>query len=1472
MKQIWRALVLVVFPMLGASAVFAQRPVDSEVKALIVEFQPGVVRVAGGPKVSSRLDELTFTNNEIGALLRSASCERITQAVSNYNPADSVVINPYGIPVRLPAFDRIFTFYFRQSADVNLLQSRLQKMRGVVYAEKVMPHLPAYDPLYQFQWGLQNNGQGGGVPGEDIGAERAWQTTTGSPGVRVGVLGVTRVYGDHPDLKDRIIYRNTAGGEAHETHVAGIIGAIANNDIGVRGVDWQARLCGYFLPQDPAGTASLIVQAARDQLCNVLNNSWTTGNAYFTVERQAFATAYMLDRVTVAAMDNWGDNIPSYPAAYGQGIVAVGAMTNGGARAGYSCYGGHIDVIAPGGDEARVWLSDNIRNIKSTYYGPYPGHPELDTLYRYAGGTSMAAPFVSGIAALLKGYRPDLCNDDIEKIICYSARDKFPTGWDEQTGWGLARADQALDMLKPPYVLDHLEHVGGTVDSAYGDPVIALCYRVKSPFIRFPHPFVGVYSWGRGVATIGRPPLDPLSPYDFGMGWCEPVYVTNEGCSLVTYVYRVPVRPGEPPTRWIPCDPPHVKFSYTALGLPPRYAAEIVSSTYPSQLLPGEQGMAHIVYRNIGRETWNNMTRLGTTVPRDRSSPFYTSGSWLSPNRVAQVQTPVPPGGTYQFDVLLTAPNQPYSLHYEHFNLVQDGVMWFSDPQGGGPADDAVEFRIMVLGTPVTVTVQNLCLDLRNRTDIGSVWIDGQEHPSPFVTEWRIGEEHRIGATGFFEYNRVRQNWCNWSDTWAPEHTIWVTPEGPREWTAYYKIPPALSAYYDGQGHNVVSWSWRPNSRPPGFQDFLLTRLVYYRGGGWSWRDFPPRVDNTFIDDTVSNPNNSIAKYVYFVRAQISPWFPWMGSTEFEILWPPPSGDPLISNSNDSLATGYPNGQKVVLDRKDRLHVVFTSSDTVYYTESNKKAKKWSTPVAVGLGKFPAIAMDSQDDPHVLWISGTQVLSSHLSGGVWTTPYNLYSQPLAQTIEAPSFVINTANDSGYAAWTLVVAESSVVSLASFVPGDTTAPISVLNVDVGAGTPFASPSLALDPQGKALLTWSREGEVYFEERGGARLNLSQSSELSIHPVVDAYGDRVSVTYQERDSSGAFKVYRVLKEDGAWGVPQPINLFSGNAIFPAVAGASQVAFSSNVTGEREIYWHGEYEDGGVICGTTLSASSEGEHNFPSIALDNDWPKATLHGVWTAGPGDPIKVKSISIEVPPVPLVFVDPGKATPSSHTVQRAGTVTYGSQPYLTADTHPEKLIYRFSGLNPNKRYRLGATYYFEKLGETWKMRLKVDGRDGMRTRISSGERVDDSNWIPASVYQDGVIDVEITPDAGDFALCNEIALYEFNRGSGGPQTDEAGPFVALPLTYALGQSYPNPFRDNATIAYQLPEETPVSLKVFNVTGQVVRELASGKQKAGFYNAVWDGKDGFGRSVSSGIYFYRLDTGGFSKTNKLVVVR
>jgi len=106
-------------------------------------------------------------------------------------------------------------------------------------------------------------------------------------------------------------------------------------------------------------------------------------------------------------------------------------------------------------------------------------------------------------------------------------------------------------------------------------------------------------------------------------------------------------------------------------------------------------------------------------------------------------------------------------------------------------------------------------------------------------------------------------------------------------------------------------------------------------------------------------------------------------------------------------------------------------------------------------------------------------------------------------------------------------------------------------------------------------------------------------------------------------------------------------------------------------------------------------------------------------------------------------------------------------------------------------------------------------------------------------------------------------------------------FSQVPVGFTLEQNYPNPFNRSTersrrspatTIRYQLPKTTQVVLKIYNTFGQEVRTLVNARQPAGVNTVVWDGRDGFGKEVSSGIYIYRLQTGESIQSRKMSLVR
>ena len=113
---------------------------------------------------------------------------------------------------------------------------------------------------------------------------------------------------------------------------------------------------------------------------------------------------------------------------------------------------------------------------------------------------------------------------------------------------------------------------------------------------------------------------------------------------------------------------------------------------------------------------------------------------------------------------------------------------------------------------------------------------------------------------------------------------------------------------------------------------------------------------------------------------------------------------------------------------------------------------------------------------------------------------------------------------------------------------------------------------------------------------------------------------------------------------------------------------------------------------------------------------------------------------------------------------------------------------------------------------------------------------------------------------------------ENNKLSGQGENAEYTAILQVPKAYGLSQNYPNPYNLQTQIAYQLPQSGLVLLKIYNIRGELVRTLVNEYKPAGYHTVSWDGKNGDGVAVSSGIYFYRLSSESFSATRKMVMLK
>jgi len=134
--------------------------------------------------------------------------------------------------------------------------------------------------------------------------------------------------------------------------------------------------------------------------------------------------------VLVAASGNSGSSVVSYPAAYPR-VIAVGAIDSTRDRASFSNYGQGLDLVAPG------------VSIFST---------QASGGYQYLSGTSTAAPYVAGVAALMLTVNPALTSEEVSQTLNNTAQDLRSTGWDDPTGWGIVDAFQAVEQISGPAV------------------------------------------------------------------------------------------------------------------------------------------------------------------------------------------------------------------------------------------------------------------------------------------------------------------------------------------------------------------------------------------------------------------------------------------------------------------------------------------------------------------------------------------------------------------------------------------------------------------------------------------------------------------------------------------------------------------------------------------------------------------------------------------------------------------------------------------------------------------------------------------------------------------------------------------------------------------------------------------------------------------------------------------------------------
>ena len=450
---------------------------------LIVKFRPQVSTAAAGQGSAT----LVHRAEDLGLKLRAggAGASALFQLDSGQTQA--------GIRLAAAA-DSAETLLQAKRATLDELK-RLQREPDVLSVDLNYlrrPLLVPNDELYPSQWNLAQ-----------INLPQAWEQAAAVSDAVIAVVD-TGVLFDHPDLAGRLCLAsddcagydfvadvtNSDDGDGidpdpqdpgdnsltgglsffHGTHVAGIIGALANNGQGIAGIDWQSKIMpvrvfgrngatSWDIMQGVSYAAGLANDSATlpPRHANIINLS-LGGEGFSQAEQELFTQVRAAGVFLVASAGNDGSTAVVYPAGY-PGVLSVSAVDFNKNRASYSNRGATIDLAAPGGDTTTNLNADDYPDGVLSTSGNDLTSPVTYNYDVYAG-TSMAAPHVSGVIGLMLAADPALTPADFDVLLAAGlltedSGNDGATIRNDDFGYGLIDANQAL--------LTAFDHAGNPV-------------------------------------------------------------------------------------------------------------------------------------------------------------------------------------------------------------------------------------------------------------------------------------------------------------------------------------------------------------------------------------------------------------------------------------------------------------------------------------------------------------------------------------------------------------------------------------------------------------------------------------------------------------------------------------------------------------------------------------------------------------------------------------------------------------------------------------------------------------------------------------------------------------------------------------------------------------------------------------------------------------------------------------------------
>jgi len=588
----------------------------------------------------------------------------------------------------------------------------------------------------------------------------------------------------------------------------------------------------------------------------------------------------------------------------------------------------------------------------------------------------------------------------------------------------------------------------------------------------------------------------------------------------------------------------------------------------------------------------------------------------------------------------------------------------------------------------------------------------------------------------------------------------------------------------------------------------------------------------------------------------------------------------LLSSNPGALAY---NGNRHMVRRpnSEELHMVYTSEDKVMYTYSANGGIDWSSPEIIGEGKYPAITIGSDDLPAVTWTddAGGLWYRRQIQPEEWSDVYHLYNPAVSNLpLNSPPSIAIIPSTPNIVH--ILVTRSGGIPNGG--PKHTVENYSFPITNPGQGSfelieqvygplepPLRSfPSLAKCNVDNSLhAVWQRVDTICYATKpinqswNNWGWQFEDEGLQSAHPFVETYGDSVFVVWQRKEGFYNYEeVYRAARHLGiippyfTW---QNFSLTSETAsLYPVNASGFFTVLVDLPSPHMNTWWEIYYKTRPQEPRYNISQTPYTWSHYPhSSARFCAISGSYLYTAWLDKPGAAYAIRFKRIHHIPRDMAYLTSSNGhNPSSpYLIARDSCISDWQVP---VDIGYATISYQFP-LEPGYLYKLKAVAYHESSGE-WREWIKIDNHPRHLIKYNAYEPETLEFWIPPAFYQDSLIEVVFERIAGDFAAVGPIYIYQYEYAEGeggfpgGPMAQENQPLNKTSLIL-----FPNPFIQTLNIKFQNQTEKWVSVKVYDVSGRLVKNLYTGIVN-GNHTLTWSGNDDYGRIVAQGIYFLKFE--------------